>query len=95
MDGKFGIVLFILCSLFLGAIYFLLNSVFSSADFILFSTLLFLVGFVIKWFPYISEFSVAGTTIKLKNEIEVTKKLLIEAKIIQKTTLIHFFNQMN
>lgn len=95
MSEKFGIIIFILCSLFLGAIYLLLMKVFSGSDFILFSTFLFVVGFVIKWFPYVTELSVAGTTIKLKHEIEEARKLLIESKIIQKTALIHFFRQMN
>ncbi|WP_274371500.1 hypothetical protein [Morganella morganii] len=95
MSEKFGIIIFILCSLFLGAIYLLLMKIFSGSDFILFSVFLFVVGFIIKWFPYITELSVAGTTIKLKHDIEEAKKLLIESKIIQKTTLMHFFRQMN
>ncbi|WP_368746151.1 hypothetical protein [Klebsiella aerogenes] len=80
---------------FLLAIVLLAIGKFTGSDFVLFMTTLSIMTLVIWCLPKISEFSIAGNSVKLKETLNEAEKITKDLKVLRRFSMKQFLNNMN
>lgn len=81
--------------IFVLAIILLAIDKFTGSDFVLFVSALAIMTLVIWCLPKISEFSIAGNTVKLKETLSEAEKITKDLKVLRRFSMKQFLNGMN
>lgn len=81
--------------IFVLAIILLTINKFTGSDFVLFVSALAIMTLVIWCLPKISEFSIAGNTVKLKETLSEAEKITKDLKVLRRFSMKQFLNSMN
>ncbi|GKV79142.1 hypothetical protein PEC106568_43150 [Pectobacterium carotovorum subsp. carotovorum] len=81
-------------SVFVLAAILLTIGKFTGSDFVLFTTTVSVITLVIWCLPKISEFSIAGNTVKLKETLNEAEKITKDLKVLRRFSMKQFINSM-
>ncbi|KAA8727989.1 hypothetical protein [Ewingella americana] len=95
MDGNKACILVTASLAFVLAMILLVFDKFTGSDFVLFMTTLVVMTLVIWCLPKISEFSIAGNTVKLKETLSEAEKITKDLKVLRRFSMKQFLNNMN